>query len=166
MQKKSSTTVNGRDKLPPTTTPDKPSKLQKFLDFESEIQTKRDKLRQEAENEAKEDLDQALANWETIKGKHYILSEADYQKLTAKPTTGKRGRPAGATNKTKTDVPAESSKYNPDKTCKKCDLTGHESKAHNLAEGFKDKRFSDEELRKRGYWPPDGKLISSHIVPE
>jgi hypothetical protein len=45
--------------------------------------------------------------------------------------------------------------YDRAKYCKKCSEHGHDTKAHNQAEGFKEKAFPHEEMARRGFLPPE-----------
>lgn len=133
-----------------------PTKLQKALDFKAKYEA----LITEAKDEALAQIKEAVDSLKDLGLTYHVLSEEEYNKLTSAPTAVKRGRPAGSTNAPKkADNP--SAKYDSAKKCDKCHIIGHLNKSHNLAEGFKDKAFTEEELKKRGYWPPDGQLVKA-----
>lgn len=87
---------------------------------------------------------------EELKGLGYANYSLSDGANTAPAPVKRAGRP-----KTAEKVNPESAKYDPTKTCSKCNgMQGHSNKAHNLAEGFKDKPFTEAELKKRGFFPP------------
>lgn len=154
MKKESSTPVNGRDKVAEKDTT--------ALDKLKKLREQAAKLETEVKNGLLEEASSAVKQLGELGFAYHLLSDEEYQQLHFKltpPPEKKRGRPAGATNKSKDESAGTSfAKYDPAKVCAKCGVYGHHIRAHNLAEGFKDIPFTEDELKKRGYFPPDGLL--------
>ena len=113
-------------------------------------------LLEEVERKKQPAIDALLADREAINVK---LARLGHREFELEPVTaGKQRKPRGPNSNTK-PAKGESSKYDASKSCYKCGskdhpMAGHDTKAHNQAADFKDIPFTHEELKKRGYWPP------------
>ncbi len=120
-----------------------------------ELQDKLDALDAQVEKEAMDGIAPHLAALSDIGKPHVLITQTEYNGLKAPrseilPPRTRKPRKAKSTPEA-----LWSAKFDQNKTCAKCNgAVGHSVKSHNLAEGFQDKAFTEDELKKRGYFPP------------
>ena len=139
----------------PKEAPRRASKLKQALELKRQYEA----LIRDAHDDAVRQIQQLIDELNQSGYDYRLVTPQQLAEIESSARQGNGGKAKGgakqaaAPDKAKAGDP--SAHYDKAKYCKKCNEHGHDTKAHNSADGFKDKPFSLDEMAKRGFLPPE-----------